>query len=79
MNLPLKTPCTIHYRWYEPNKRRDKDNVCGFGHKVIQDSLVECGVFKNDGWEDIKGFTDEFYIDKKKPRVEVYIEESKGE
>lgn len=33
-------PVRMVYRWYEPNRRRDKDNVCAFGRKVIQDALV---------------------------------------
>ena len=32
-------PVIIHYRWIEPNRRRDKDNVA-FAKKFIQDSLV---------------------------------------
>lgn len=39
-------PVRMVYRWYEPNRRRDKDNVCAFGRKVIQDALVRgntCG------------------------------------
>lgn len=38
----IKHPVIIHYHWYEPNRRRDLDNIAGFGHKVIQDALVEC-------------------------------------
>ena len=65
----------MRYVWYEPNKRRDKDNVSSFGRKIIQDALVSGGWLKNDGWADIVGFSDEFRIDKKEPRVEVDIEE----
>ena len=36
-------PVIIHYRWIEPNRRRDKDNVA-FAKKFIQDSLVHAGV-----------------------------------
>lgn len=68
-------PVYMTYRWFEPNKKRDKDNIAAGGRKIIQDSLVEAGVLKNDGWNDIAGFRDEFYIDKKEPRIEVEIEE----
>ena len=68
-------PVFMKYTWYEPNKRRDKDNVSSFGRKIIQDALVSGGWLKNDGWADIVGFSDEFRIDKKEPRVEVDIEE----
>ena len=64
----------MSYRWYEPNKRRDLDNVSSYGRKVIQDALVEVGVLKDDSWKQITGFTDAFYVDKKNPRIEVEIE-----
>lgn len=63
------------YTWYEPNKRRDLDNVSSFGRKVIQDALVETRVLENDGWKNIVGFQDNFYIDADNPRVEVVIRE----
>ena len=31
---------------------------------------------KNDGWSNIEGFTDSFVVDKKRPRIEVLIEEA---
>lgn len=66
-------PVWMSYRWYEPNRKRDKDNIAAGGRKIIQDALVEAGYLRNDGWNDIKGFSDEFFIDKKEPRVEVFI------
>ena len=63
------------YHWYEPNKRRDKDNISSFGRKIIQDALVKAKVLKNDGWGDIIGFEDRFYVDKKNPRIIVEIME----
>jgi Endodeoxyribonuclease RusA. len=70
----IEKPVTLHFRWYEPSKSRDLDNISSFGRKVIQDALVECGVLKNDGWSCITGFTDTFHIDKKRPRIEIEIE-----
>lgn len=70
-------PVIIHYRWIEPNRRRDKDNVA-FAKKFIQDSLVHAGVLVNDGWNQIEGFTDDFAVDPKNPRVEVTIEIFEG-
>lgn len=69
----------MRYIWYEPNKKRDKDNISSFGRKCIQDGLVKAGILKNDGWNEIEAFSDEFYVDKKKPRIEVEIEEIKHE
>lgn len=65
----------MHYTWYEPSRRRDMDNICAFGRKVIQDGLVMAKVLKNDGWNDIAGFTDSFAVDKHRPRIEVEFEE----
>ena len=39
------------------------------------DALVNCGVLKNDGWDQISGFTDTFCVDKEHPRIEVTITE----
>lgn len=63
----------IKYTFYEPNKKRDMDNISGYFHKVFQDSLVEARVIPNDGWKYIKGFEDSFFVDKGYPRVEVEI------
>ena len=73
--LRITRPVTMRYTWYEPNKRRDLDNISSFGRKVIQDALVTSKVLKNDGWNEIKGYSDEFYVDSKNPRIEVLIEE----
>jgi Holliday junction resolvase RusA-like endonuclease len=61
------------YVWHEPNKRRDLDNISSFGRKVIQDALVNSGVLENDGWQNIRGFNDEFKVSKDEPRIEVHI------
>ena len=72
-DVRIEGPVKMIYRWYEKNHRRDLDNISSFGRKVIQDALVECKVLPDDGWKYIKGFTDEFYVDKKYPRIEVTI------
>lgn len=65
----------LHYRFFEANEKRDKDNVFAFATKVIQDAMQELGMIENDGWKNIENFTHDFFVDKKNPRVEVYIEE----
>lgn len=65
----------MHYTWYEKDQRRDMDNVSSYGRKIIQDALVEGHYLHNDGWKDIAGFSDDFAVDKKVPRIEVEIEE----
>ena len=67
----ITTPCRMAYTWYEANHRRDLDNICSFGRKVIQDSLVEAGCLPGDGWNHITGFSDRFEVDAKDPRIEI--------
>ena len=62
----------MSYTWYCKNKRKDKDNIV-FARKFIQDGLVKAGVLDNDGWENIAGFSDLFFIDADYPRIEVEI------
>lgn len=71
-----RTPVKLHYYFYEKNRRRDLDNVFSMCAKVVQDSLVKEGVLKNDGWEYIDGFTAQFFVDGKFPRIEIVIEEN---
>lgn len=71
----FKRPVYMRYLWVEKDRRRDKDNISSFGRKVIQDALVQVGVLHNDGWDAIAGFSDEFTVDRKNPRVEIIIEE----
>ena len=73
--LKIQRPVHISYRFYEPNRRRDLDNIAGVAHKFIQDSLVRCGVLENDGWDQITGFSDAFFVDRHNPRIEVIIRE----
>lgn len=71
----INKPVKLHYTWYERNAKRDLDNVSGFGHKVIQDALKQCGVIIDDSPRYVTGYTDEFKVDRKNPRIEVEIEE----
>lgn len=73
--LKISKPVKIHYIFYEPNAKRDMDNVASFAMKVIQDALVRTGVLENDGWKQIKGFWCDFYVDRDDPRIEVEIME----
>ncbi len=72
--LRIQKPVYIKYRWYEKDRRRDLDNVSSFGRKVIQDALVATKVLQNDGWKNITGFQDSFFVDAANPRIEIEIE-----
>ena len=63
----------MHFKWYEPNRQRDLDNVC-FAKKFILDVLVRKKVIETDGWKGIIGFMDDFGVDAEFPRIEVTIE-----
>lgn len=76
LRRPLREPVTMHYLWIEKDRRRDKDNVSSFGRKIIQDALVSVHALKNDGWANIEDFTDSFATDKKRPHIEIIIEEA---
>ena len=71
--IRIKKPVRMLYRWYEPDRRRDLDNISSFGRKVIQDALVKAKVLHDDGWKYITGFQDDFFVDKSNPRIEVEI------
>ena len=72
------SPVTMAYTWCEKDRRRDKDNVA-FAKKFIQDALVASGMLRDDGWDYITGFTDDFRVDKDNPRIEVTITEADNE
>jgi Holliday junction resolvase RusA-like endonuclease len=71
-------PVHISYLWVEKNRKRDLDNICGFGMKVIQDGLVKAGYLPDDGWNFITGFDHKFKTDAKNPRIEVTIIEEEN-
>lgn len=73
--LHIKKPVVMDYTWVERDRRRDLDNISSMGRKIIQDALVQCGVLENDGWKQIRGFTDSFQVDKGHPRIEIVITE----
>lgn len=66
-------PVFLRYQYFEKNRRRDLDNISGYFHKVFQDALVAGHVLPNDSWTYIVGFSDDFFVDRKNPRIEVEI------
>lgn len=75
-DVSIKGKTKLEFRWYEPNRKRDLDNIC-FAKKFLLDALVSNQVIFADSWKGVIGFTDEFFIDKQNPRIEVDIEEVK--
>lgn len=64
----------LNVLWVEPNNKRDRDNV-SFAKKFILDAMVHCGTIPDDNPKYVVGFTDNFAIDPKNPKIEVSIEE----
>ena len=54
----------IELQWHEKNRRRDPDNIGGFGRKVIIDALVDMGIIKTDGWAGVGKITEDHQIAK---------------
>lgn len=71
--LRIEKPVKLYYHFYEPNRKRDLDNIASFAMKCVQDSLVLSKVLKNDGWNEIVGFNCEFAVDSAHPRIVVDI------
>jgi len=74
MNIKLNTPIKIKFIWHMKNERTDPDNIC-WAKKMILDGMLKAGAIENDNFKHIKGFTDEFIVDKDNVGVMVEIEE----
>lgn len=69
-------PVFLMFTFYEPNMRRDHDNVSSYARKAIQDALVKCGTIQDDGWGYVTGHLDYFEVDRENPRIVVeFIEQ----
>lgn len=72
----FSSPVKVKFRWVEPHRRRDPDNV-SVGAKFILDALVNRKRIPNDTREWIKDIEHSFpEPDPKNPRVEVTIMEN---
>ena len=70
--LPSYEKVALVITWYEPDHRRDPDNIMA-GQKFIMDGLVQAGVIPDDSQKYILGIYHGFKVDRKNPRVEVEI------
>jgi len=67
------------FEWYSKDARRDPDNI-EFGTKFILDGFNKLGLFKDDSYKYTSGLKiHKHYIDKKFPRVVIYMQESNEE
>lgn len=75
---PVIGPARVTIRSYEPNAKRDPDNVTSGAAKCILDALQNIGVLKNDNRKHVVPILPVPEVDRKNPRVEVIIEEIGG-
>lgn len=68
-NLHIKKQVDVYFCFYEPNMKRDKDNILSFASKCTLDSLVISKVIENDGWHNINKLSADFRVDKDNPRI----------
>jgi Holliday junction resolvase RusA-like endonuclease len=64
---------TPHTTFYEPNDRKDCDNVIGGGCKIIFDSLVENKIIIDDSRKYVSSAVCNVYTDKDNPRIEITL------
>lgn len=71
----LRPPVRVTVECFEPDRRRDKDNVHSMACKVALDALQRTGAIGNDNWEwcpEVPGGG--VSLDRGMPRVEITVE-----
>lgn len=78
---PMYGRVSVTITWVEglrPDRERfrprDRDNIA-FAKKFVMDALVEAGILKDDSWNRVISYTDEFRINRNNPRIIVTLEE----
>lgn len=74
LGVKFTSPVIVHFYFYEPDRRRDLDNILGFAEKAVLDSMQQAGVLPNDNQHYIRKLSAEI-INDKNPRIEVVFEE----
>lgn len=72
---PITEPVQIRLSCYEPNAKRDPDNVISGASKVILDMLQKYGKLPNDNRRWVRLVFDPVEVDREHPRIEVEITE----
>lgn len=71
----FQNPVNVVLDWYEPNRRRDLDNI-STGVKYILDALVMLEKIEDDSQQWVKSITHRFHTpDPQNPRILVTLEE----
>lgn len=72
--LQCSRPAVVSIAWYEPNARRDVDNVA-FAAKFVLDGLVAAKVLPGDSRRYVSEVRSVVLTDRERPRVEVEVVE----
>lgn len=67
-------PAQFDIIYTEPNKKRDIDNVIGFGSKIILDAFVKAGFLPDDGPSYVNKI-DSTVIYGNEPQIEILVKE----
>ena len=67
-------PAQFEIIYTEPNKKRDIDNITGFGSKVILDAFVKAGFLPDDGPSYVNKI-DSTVVYGDEPQIEVFVKE----
>lgn len=70
----LSWPAQFEIIYTEPNKKRDIDNVIGFGSKVILDAFVKAGFLPDDGPSYVNKI-DSTVLYGDEPQIEIFVKE----
>lgn len=66
------TRARFRFDWTERTKKRNPDNIAA-GKKMVLDGFVTAGILANDGWGEVAGWEDRFFVGDK-PGVLVTID-----
>jgi Holliday junction resolvase RusA-like endonuclease len=77
-NIPRFEQIQVKIKYYRPDRMMDIDNISSAGKKLIMDALVEMDIIPDDCWSVVKGFKEDFEVDKENPRTEVVLKEVKN-
>jgi Holliday junction resolvase RusA-like endonuclease len=75
LHAPSKFPVGLNIVWYEPNNRRDVDNV-QFAAKFILDALVEMNVIPDDSRKYVNLINNRVECGREYPRIFVEVIEN---
>ena len=73
---PVKGKTTFCIQCFEPNMKRDEDNVLFGACKIILDALQQTNILPNDNRRWVRLDLLPVRVDRQKPRIEVTLKES---